>query len=311
MGSSTSKMAETFKTELTELLGIKYPIMLAGMASISNHEVAAAVSNAGGIGSFGGVSMSPNALRKEIRMCKELLAPGAKFGVDLLLPKWVVEKFHANGIVCANMVGAPHHVTKALELGIDLIIAQGTEAGGHTGDIATSVLIPQCVDLCKGRTNFFNRPVTVVAAGGIYDGRGLAASLMWGASGVWVGTRFIACEEAGSSPGHRKRVLAAKSGDTTRTIAFTGRPCRVMKTPYVKSWMERPEEVKALTSQGIIPYAKDVQEEKALPSEFFPALMGQCVGGITSVNTAAEIVDSMMVEAFDALNAGVSFRSKL
>merc|ERR1712166_1462797 len=330
----TSKMAETFKTELTELLGIKYPIMLAGMASISNHEVAAAVSNAGGIGSFGGVSMSPNALRKEIQMCKKLLNPGAKFGVDLLLPqvggsarktnkdytggtldqmvdiiieeevplfisavgvppKWVVEKFHAAGIVCANMVGAPHHVNKALDVGIDLIIAQGTEAGGHTGDIATSVLIPQCVDICKGRTNFFGRSVSVVAAGGIYDGRGLAASLMWGASGVWVGTRFIACEEAGSSPGHRKRVLAAESKDTTRTIAFTGRPCRVMKTPYVKSWMERPE------------------EEKALPSEFFPALMGQCVGGITSVNTAAEIVDSMMVEAFDALNAGVSFRSKL
>ena len=149
---------------------------------------------------------------------------------------------------------------------------QGTEAGGHTGDIATSVLIPQCVDICKGRTNFFGRHVSVVAAGGqyltpltswsslrlvagIYDGRGLAASLMWGASGVWVCTRFIACEEAGSSPGHRKRVsatseqqtlkhsnrmtqvLAAESKDTTRTIAFTGRPCRVMKTPYVKSWM--------------------------------------------------------------------------
>merc|ERR1711865_405973 len=88
MGAAgTSKMAETFKTELTELLGIKYPIMLAGMASISNHEVAAAVSNAGGIGSFGGVSMSPNALRKEIQMCKKLLNPGAKFGVDLLLPQ--------------------------------------------------------------------------------------------------------------------------------------------------------------------------------------------------------------------------------
>merc|ERR1712086_574440 len=240
--------------------------------------------------------MSPNALRKEIQMCKKLLNPGAKFGVDLPLPqvggsarktnkdytggtldqmvdiiieeevplfisavgvppKWVVEKFHAAGIVCANMVGAPHHVNKALDVGIDLIIAQGTEAGGHTGDIATSVLIPQCVDICKGRTNFFGRSVSVVAAGGIYDGRGLAASLMWGASGVWVGTRFIACEEAGSSPGHRKRVsatseqqtlkhsnrmtqvLAAESKDTTRTIAFTGRPCRVMKTPYVKSWM--------------------------------------------------------------------------
>lgn len=343
---------ETFTTELTELLGIKYPVMLAGMASISNHEVAAAVSNAGGIGSFGGVSMSPSALRKEIRMCKDLLKPGAKFGVDLLLPKvggsarktnkdytegglgemvdimieekvplfisavgipekWVVDKLHAAGIVCANMVGAPHHVPKALEIGMDLIIAQGTEAGGHTGDVATSVLIPQCVDLVKGKTNFFGRPITVVAAGGIYDGRGLMMSLSLGASGVWMGTRFIACAEAGSSPGHRKRVIAAKSVDTTRTTAFTGRPCRVMQTPYVKSWMERPEEIKALTAQGIIPFAKDVQEEKATPSEFFPALMGQCAGAITEVKTAEEIVHEVMNEALEAQARIGTLRSRL
>jgi len=313
---------ETFDTPLTRLLGIKYPIMLAGMASISNHELAAAVSNAGGIGSFGGVNMSPKALRKEITLCKKLLKPGMKYGVDLLLPKvgegarktnkdytggnlgamvdimieekvplfisavgvppkWVVDKLHQHGIVCANMVGAPHHVAKCLEVGIDLIIAQGTEAGGHTGDVATSVLIPQCVDLCKGKQNFFGQEVSVVAAGGIYDGRGLAASLCFGASGVWVGTRFVACEEAGSGTVHRQRIIDAASIDTTRTIAMTGRPCRMMKTDYVKAWEARPEEIKKLTSQGIIPFASDVKDGKAKLSEFFPALMGQAAGAIT------------------------------
>eukprot|EP00658_Telonema_sp_P-2_P040584 TRINITY_DN29015_c0_g1_i1.p1 TRINITY_DN29015_c0_g1~~TRINITY_DN29015_c0_g1_i1.p1 ORF type:complete len:347 (+),score=93.75 TRINITY_DN29015_c0_g1_i1:222-1262(+) len=342
----------TFKTELTELLGIKYPIMLAGMASISNHEIAAAVSNAGGIGSFGGVSMSPEALRKEIQMCKKLLVPGAKFGVDLLLPKvgggarktnkdytdgtlgemvdimceekvplfisavgvpekWVVDKLHAHGVVCANMVGAPQHVPKALDVGMDLVIAQGTEAGGHTGDVATSVLIPQCVDLVKGKTNFFGRPVVVVGAGGLYDGRGLVACLSFGASGVWMGTRFITCEEAGSSLAHRKRVVAAKSTDTTRTVAFTGRPCRVMKTPYVKNWMDRPEEIKSLTSNGIIPFLNDLENDKASPSEFFPALMGQCAGAITKVSTAAEIVNEVMTEAIATSRALEGLRARL
>lgn len=314
--------------------------MLAGMASVCGAELAAAVSNAGGIGSFGGVQMTPSALRKEIRMTKELLQPGLPFGVDLLLPKvgggarktnkdytdgnlpelidviieegaklfiaavgvpekWVVDKLHAAGIVCANMVGAPQHVPKALEVGIDFVIAQGTEAGGHTGDIATMPLIPQCVDLCKGKTNFFGSPVLVVAAGGIYDGRGLSAALCLGAAGVWVGTRFIACEEANSSAVHKRRVVEAKSSDTTRTIAFTGRPCRVMKTEYVKDWESRPEEVKAMTQAGKIPWLEDVSAGKSVHAEFFPALMGQVAGAIHDIKSAKDIVTDMVQEACD------------
>lgn len=330
--------AKPLRTPLCDLLGIEHPIMLAGMASISGAELAAAVSNAGGIGSFGGVQMTPSALRKEIKEAKEHLQPGKPFGVDLLLPqvggsarktnkdytggtlpevvdilieekvklfisavgvpdKWVVDKLHSAGIVCANMVGDPKHVTKALDVGMDLVIAQGTEAGGHTGDIATFPLIPQCVDVVKGKVNFFGSPVLVVAAGGIYDGRGLAASLCLGAAGVWVGTRFICCEEANSSEFHRKRIMEAKISDTTRTIAFTGRPCRVMKTPYVLSWEKRPDEVKALTEQGKIPWMEEVSEGKALPSEFFPSLMGQIAGAIQDVKPAKAIVDEMLAQA--------------
>merc|ERR1712232_1345552 len=127
------------------------------------------------------------------------------------------------------MGGAPHHVSKALAQGVDIICAQGTEAGGHTGEVATMPLIPQCVDLVRGKVNYFGSSVLVVAAGGIFDGRGLSAALCLGAAGVWVGTRFIAAEEAGSSKLHKERVLAARSVDTARTTAFMGRPCRMLK----------------------------------------------------------------------------------
>eukprot|EP00927_Polykrikos_kofoidii_P054312 TRINITY_DN48744_c0_g1_i1.p1 TRINITY_DN48744_c0_g1~~TRINITY_DN48744_c0_g1_i1.p1 ORF type:complete len:346 (+),score=57.91 TRINITY_DN48744_c0_g1_i1:142-1179(+) len=337
-------------TPLCDLLGIEHPIMLAGMASISGGDLAAAVSNAGGIGSFGGVQMKPQALRKEIRMIKEQLLPGKPFGVDLLIPKvgmgarktnsdytrgslselidiiceerpklfvcavgvpekWVVDKLHAVGVVCANMVGAPHHVQKALDVGMDLIIAQGYEAGGHTGDIATLPLIPQCVDLVAGKTNYFGSPVMVVAAGGIYDGRGLSAALCLGAVGAWVGTRFIACEEANSSMMHKKRVINASSSDTVRTLAFTGRPCRMMQTDYVKDWESRPEEIMAMTQSGKIPYVEDLRAGKARPAEFLPAIMGQVAGAIKDIKPAKGIIDDMVNEALSTL--AIVSRSKL
>jgi len=342
--------APRLHTPLCDLLGIEHPIMLAGMASVSGSELAAAVSNAGGIGSFGGVQMSPSMLRKEIRLTKEQLLPGKPFGVDILLPKvgggarktnkdytggtlpelidiiieegvklfisavgvpdkWVVDKLHAAGIVCANMVGAPQHVPKALDVGIDLIIAQGTEAGGHTGDIATLPLIPQCVDLVKGKTNYFGSPVLVVAAGGIYDGRGLSAALCLGAVGAWVGTRFIACEEANSSMVHKKRVVAAKSSDTLRTLVFTGRPCRVMKTDYVNSWESRPEEIRTLTQAGKVPWMEEVNAGKSVHAEFFPTLMGQAAGAINDIKPAKDVVIDMVREAHDSL--GMVALSKL
>jgi NAD(P)H-dependent flavin oxidoreductase YrpB (nitropropane dioxygenase family) len=229
----------TIQTEFTKQLGITHPVLLAGMANISLSHLAAAVSNAGGLGVVGGAFISPAVLRKELRELKSLLkSPDLPFGVDLLLPKvgdgaratnkdytrgtldqlvdvmieekpkifvcavgvppkWVVEKLHANGILVMNMVGSPKHVTKALAVGVDAICAQGTEAGGHTGDVASMPLIPQCVDLCKNaKSPLHGGSVAVVGAGGIYDGRGLAAALALGAQAVWVGTRFVATEEA-------------------------------------------------------------------------------------------------------------------
>lgn len=226
-------------------------------------------------------------------------------------PKWAVEKLHAAGIPVMNMIGAPHHVEKALEAGVDILCAQGTEAGGHTGTVATMALVPQVVDACRGRKNFFGEDIIVVAAGGIYDGRGLAAALALGASGVWVGTRFIATPESAASPLHRKNVLKARSIDTTTTLIYTGRPARVMRTPYLQSWEERPHEVQEMTSNGKIPFKVDVRAGRARPVDFAPTLMGQCAGAITEVRPAAEIVHGMVSEAAIILARGQSMLARL
>eukprot|EP00415_Alexandrium_ostenfeldii_P002376 UN2376 len=163
----------------------------------------------------------------------------------------------------------------------------------------------------KGKANFFGSPVLVVAAGGIFDGRGLAASLCLGAAGAWVGTRFVASEESGSSKLHKERVVKAESVDTVRTTAFTGRPCRMVKTPYVQSWVDRPDEVARLTSQGSIPYALDVRAGKVKPIEFYPALMGQAAGAIHDVKPARQIVEEMVREAAETLGGMSSLQSRL
>ena len=154
-----------------------------------------------------------------------------------------------------SMVGHPKHVLKCIDVGVDVICAQGGEGGGHTGEIPTSVLIPACVDVCKGYTSkLTGDPIFVVAAGGIYDGRGLAMALSLGAQGVWVGTRFVNAVEAGAPPAHQKAIIQCGYEDTIRTIIFTGRPMRVIKNEYIMDWeIRRADEIKKLTSQGILP----------------------------------------------------------
>ena len=126
---------------------------------------------------------------------------------------------------------------KALEVGVDLICAQAGEGGGHTGDIPASILIPACVDAVKGHTSSLTgKPIYVIGAGAVFDGRGLAANLSWGAQGVWVGTRFVASVEAGAPKMHKELVVSAGFEDVARTTIFTGRPMRVRKTPYVADW---------------------------------------------------------------------------
>jgi NAD(P)H-dependent flavin oxidoreductase YrpB (nitropropane dioxygenase family) len=135
------------------------------------------------------------------------------------------------------MIGHPKHVKKALAAGVDILCAQAGEGGGHTGDVPASILIPACVDLVQGhKSPLTGKPVYVVGAGAVYNGRGLAANLAWGAQAVWVGTRFVASIEAGAPPHHKDLVKKAGFGDTVRTLIYSGRPLRVFKTPYVAEW---------------------------------------------------------------------------
>ena len=201
-------------TRLTELLECDHPVMLAGMGGVAYAELVAAVSEAGGFGTLGAAPMSLALMTAEITAIRQRTE--RPFGVDLLtalpggmhaqveaiiaggaslfvaglgVPRDVIDLCHQHGVLVASMCGRVRHAVAAVEAGCDMVIAQGTEAGGHTGLVATLPLVPQVVDAVGER-------VPVVAAGGIFDGRGLAAALALGADGAWVGTRFIATPEA-------------------------------------------------------------------------------------------------------------------
>ena len=205
-----------------------------------------------------------------------------------------------------DMVGHPKHAHKALKAGVDIVCAQGGEGGGHTGDVATSILIPSVVDVAKQyKSPLTGKPAMVVAAGGIYNGRSLAASLSYGAVGVWVGTRFVASEEAGCSQMHKESVVSASFEDTLRTLVVSGRPLRVRMNDYIKSWeVDRPEEVKKLCDSGVVPLQKDMDEEKEVD---VPFLMGQVAGSIEKIQPAKEIVEEMVSECIEVLRNQQSY----
>lgn len=346
----------TLKTPLCELLGIEYPILLAGMARTSSGPLAAAVSNAGGMGVIGGLGYTPKQMRDIIHEIKDnLSSPDLPFGVDLALPQvggsarktnhdythgqldelidvvieekaklfvsavgippdHVIKRLHEAGILVMNMVGHPKHAKKALDKGVDIVCAQGGEGGGHTGDIATSILIPSVVEVAKQyKSPLTGKPAMVVAAGGVYNGKSLAASLSYGAVGAWVGTRFVASEEAGCSQLHKEAVVSAAFEDTGRTLVVSGRPLRVRINDYVRGWeVDRPEEVKKLCDQGVTPLQHDMDNDVDVD---IPFLMGQVAGAIKSIQPAKVILEEMVTECVDILKTQQGYlgesRSKL
>ncbi|KAF9001930.1 2-nitropropane dioxygenase [Cyathus striatus] len=334
-----------FSTPLTRLFKINHPVMLAGMNVAAGPKLAAAVTNAGGIGVIGGLRQSPKFLEGTINELKSHLEDkNAPFGVDLLIPqlggnarktnrdytggqlqelidviinggaslfvcavgvppKWAVDKLHAAGVVVMNMIGHPKHVAKALAQGVDIICAQGGEGGGHTGDTPFSILIPAVVDLCKDvKSPLTGEPVLVVAAGGIADGRGLAAALAYGASGVWVGTRFVASVEAGAPKVHKDMVLTAGYDDIVRTLIYSGRPMSVRKTPYVDEWeTKRRREIEELVSKGQVPHEVELQRQPERSLQGRSWLMGRVAGSISDIKPAKDIVDELVATAARSL----------
>lgn len=309
------------KTRLTTLLAIDHPVMLAGMGGVAYSNLVAAVSNAGGYGCLGASTMSSEVLAGEIAAVKAMTSK--PFGVDLLtafpdsltknvellieggastfvaglgVPANVIELCHQHGVLVVSMCGRVEHAKRARDAGCDLVVAQGTEAGGHTGLVATMPLVPLIVDAVGA-------DIPVVAAGGIFDGRGLAAALALGADGVWVGTRFIATPEARALPGFRESILATAEDGTTISRAFSGKTMRVLKNDTTARYESDPTLLRPFPEQlmqsfrdGTFHLGGDEHTPSVDPQrEGYPA--GQAVGGITTLQSAGDIVRSMVAEA--------------
>ena len=309
------------RTPLCYLLGIDVPIGSAGMAGgHATARLAAAVSNAGGLGGLGGIYREgPARLREEIRRTRELTSK--PFSVNLwcflldqapqFLDACIEERVpsvtlsfgapggHARrakeaGLLVLHQVQTVAGARAAAAAGVDVIIAQGGEAGGHTGSVATMALVPQTVDIAGG--------IPVIAAGGIADGRGLVAALALGAQGVIMGTRFVAAEESMSQPRHRERILAATADDTVYTDVFDvvddmtwpqGISGRTIRTPFADEWHGREAE---LAEQRAAILAESPVPDEA-PERAQSAYAGQSAGLVRDVKPAAVIIADIMREA--------------
>jgi enoyl-[acyl-carrier protein] reductase II len=311
-----------FRTPLCDMLDIEVPVFLAGMGGVAFAPLCAAVSEAGGFGTLGMAAASPDAIRDEMRAVRELTS--APFGVDLLtalpqtleqsaqviidegakvfiaglgVPGPVIDKFHAADVKVFSMCGTVRHAIAAAEAGCDAVVAQGGEAGGHTGRVAGLALIPQIVDAVD---------VPVLAAGSIVDGRGVAAALTLGAQGVWIGTRFIATPEARAGATYKDAIVRASSSDTLITRCYSGKPMRVIKNDYAESWRTREDELALFPQQaalsfeaGVMNFMLDSYSEIDATSAAMPA--GQGCGGIDEILPAAEVIRRLVADAQAAL----------
>lgn len=319
-------------TPLCDFLGVKYPIMLAGMGGVSYAELAAAMSNAGGYGVLGMAGTTPEFIEEQMKRVRQLT--DQPFGVDLLaaspesleasvdviinngadsfvaglgVPMPIMEKLKKAGVKVMVVGGAVKHAVKAQQAGCDAVILQGGEGGGHTGLVGTMPLVAQAVEAVD---------IPVIAAGGIYDGRGLAASLALGAVGVWMGTRFIASEEAHAANLYKETVVSAGDTDTTRTRCYSGKPMRCRTNDYILDWESRPQDIQPFPAQaihshqtGVIGGIGGITDEAKLNEDTSCFAMGQSAGGVKDVAPVKDIVERIISEADAALIRAHGFRT--
>jgi enoyl-[acyl-carrier protein] reductase II len=312
----------SLRTPICDLFGIEHPIFLAGMGGVAYAELAAAVSEAGGYGVLGMAAVPADGIRAQMREVRRRTAK--PFGVDLLaalpqqveaaidvileegasafvaglgVPGPVIEKCHRAGVKVMVLCGKVSHARHAEDAGCDAVVAQGTEAGGHTGQVAGMALVPQIVDAVK---------IPVLAAGAIVDGRGLAAALAFGAQGAWMGTRFIASREAHAGRAYQEAIVRASGSDTAVTRCYSGKPMRVLRNPYVDDWEKRTGEIQPFPAQMVVSARAGVfgltsgDAESMDPSRScMPA--GQGVGGIGEILPAGEIVRRVVEEASETI----------
>jgi NAD(P)H-dependent flavin oxidoreductase YrpB (nitropropane dioxygenase family) len=214
-------------------------------------------------------------------------------------PEWLVQDAHQRGIKVAALAGTVKHARAHAAVGVDLVIAQGTEAGGHTGDVSTLVLVPQVVDAVA--------PVPVLAAGGIATGRQMAASLALGAAGVWCGSVWLTTRESETPPAVKERMLAASSEDTVRTRSFTGKPCRVLRSEWTNAWeapgapAPLPMPLQSMLSDRPRRRVEAVAERPgSAAADLLSPFIGQVVGQMNAVRPARQVVLDMVEGLVDA-----------
>ena len=304
------------KTPLCDLLGVEHPIMLAGMGGVSYAEVVAAVSNAGGFGTLGMAGTSAKFIEAQMQQVRELT--DKPFGVDLLsaqpesltaaidviiangakafvaglgVPYPIVKQLKDAGVLVFAVVGKVDHAVKAQQAGCDGVIAQGTEGGGHTGQVASVALWPQVVDAVK---------IPVVAAGGLYDGRGLAAALAMGCQGVWMGTRFIASREAHAGQAYKDAIVEMSEADTTISRGFTGKTLRALKnetTDKFEKEQAKPFPAQVMESVQLNRLGPIAGITENIDRNFQCFAVGQGGGGVREVLSCAQIVQNTLSEA--------------
>lgn len=300
------------ETRITKLLGISQPILQGGMAQVSEAVLAASVSNAGGVGIIAGGSERAEKIREEIHKARKLT--DKPFGVNIMLmspyaqevaemvaeekiafvttgagnPGKYMKMWHEAGIKVIPVVPSVALAKRMERSGADALVAEGCESGGHIGELTTMSLVPQVVDAVE---------IPVIAAGGIADGRGIAAAFMLGAEGVQIGTRFLCSEECQVHENFKNAVLKAKDTDTAVTGRVTGRTVRQIRNPFTRKVQEfernfsDPEEFEKMIAGSLRKAAKDGNVEEG------SVMAGQVAGMVKEVQPVGEIIDEMMTQA--------------
>ena len=306
---------------LDKMLGIKYPFIQGGMANIATGEFAAAVSNAGGLGLIGAGGMNTDMLRENIRKCRTLT--DKPFGVNLMLmnpeadamaellveenvkivttgagsPAKYMEKWKSNGMMVIPVVSSAALAIRMERFGAEAVVAEGTESGGHVGEMTTMTLVPKVVDSVN---------IPVIAAGGIADGRGIAAAFMLGAKGVQMGTHFVVTDESQVHENYKERIIKAKDIDSKVTGRTTGHPVRALRNDMTRKYLELEnagaefEELEKLTLGGL---RKAVVEGDVKNGS---VMAGQIAGMVKERMSCKELVQKLVNET-DALIGGKGF----
>lgn len=309
------------RTRLCDLLHIQYPILQGGMAWVATAELSAAVSEAGGLGILGGGNAPPDYVRDQIRHLRRLT--DKPFGVNIPLfsefadavidvcieervpvvttgagnPGPAIKRLKEAGIIVIPVVASVALARRLEKAGADAVIAEGMESGGHIGDVATLPLVPQVVDAVK---------IPVIAAGGIADGRGLAAALALGAVGVQMGTRFICAEECTVHPVYKQRIIEAGDRSTMVSGAALGHPVRSLRNPLSRKFVEL--EQKGASEAEIIAFGTGALRRAAREGDWEGGtfMAGQSAGLVNNIKPARQIIEDIIAEAEQVLRRCVN-----